>query len=160
MHYFKYKNSELYAEDIPVREIAERVGTPVYIYSQRTFLQHLNAYKDAFNGYPNTICYALKSNTNGAILRLLAKNGCGADVVSGGELHLALKAGIPPEKIVYAGVGKTEEEISRALKARILMFNIESSDEMIAIDRIAGRLKLSAPVALRVNPDIDPQTHP
>lgn len=160
MHDFKYKNSELYAEDVPVREIAEKAGTPLYIYSHNTFLRHLNAYSDAFDGHPNTICYALKANSNGAVLRLLAKNGCGADVVSGGELHLALKARIPANKIVYAGVGKTEEEIIYALKSRILMFNIESSDEMKAIDRIAGRLKVKAPIALRVNPDIDPKTHP
>jgi diaminopimelate decarboxylase len=160
MHDFKYKDSELYAEDVPVREIAEKAGTPLYIYSHSTFLRHFNAYSEAFDGHPHTICYALKANSNGAVLRLLAKNGCGADVVSGGELHLALKAGVPARKIVYAGVGKTEEEIIYALRSRILMFNIESSDEMKAIDRIAGRLKMKAPVALRVNPDIDPKTHP
>ncbi len=160
MHDFKYKNSELYAEDVPVREIAEKVGTPLYIYSHRTLLRHFNAYRTAFDGQPHTICFALKANSNISILKLLAKNGCGADVVSGGELHLALKAGIPADKIVYAGVGKTEEEIIQALKARILMFNIESSDEMMAINQIASTLKLKAPIALRVNPDIDPETHP
>lgn len=160
MHDFTYKNSELYAEDVPVREIAEKVGTPLYIYSHRTLLRHFNAYRNAFNGQPHTICFALKANSNISILKLLAKNGCGADVVSGGELHLAMKAGIPANKIVYAGVGKTEEEIIQALKARILMFNIESSDEMMAINQIASSLKLKAPVALRVNPDIDPETHP
>ncbi len=160
MHHFKYKNSELYAENTPVRKIADTVGTPLYIYSYKTLLRHLNAYKDAFAGYPNTICFALKANSNSAILRLLAKNGCGADIVSGGELFLARKAGIPPKKIVYAGVGKTEEEIMSALRSRILMFNVESSDELKAINRIARRLKLNAPIALRVNPDIDPKTHP
>jgi diaminopimelate decarboxylase len=123
-------------------------------------LRHFNAYNDAFNGQTHTICFALKANSNPAVLRLLAKNGCGADVVSGGELYLARKAGIPAKKIVYAGVGKTEDEVVRALKARILMFNIESSDEMKAINDIAGRLKTKAPIALRVNPDIDPKTHP
>ncbi len=160
MHDFKYKNSELYVEDVPVRKIAEKTGTPLYIYSHNTFIRHLTAYKDAFNGQHNTICFALKANSNSAILRLLAKNGCGADVVSGGELYLALKAGINPGKIVYAGVGKTEEEIIQALKSRILMFNIESSDEMKVIDKCAGLLKVKAPIALRVNPDIDPKTHP
>jgi diaminopimelate decarboxylase len=160
MHDFKYKNSELYAEGIPVRKIAEETGTPFYLYSYNTLLRHFNAYKNAFDGQPHTICFALKANSNISVLKLLAKNGCGADVVSGGELHLALKAGIPPKKIVYAGVGKTEEEIIKALKAKILMFNIESSDEMIAINRIAGSLNSKAPIALRVNPDIDPETHP
>lgn len=160
MHDFKYINSELYAEGVPVKNIVKEVGSPLYIYSHNTFLRHFNAYNSAFNGQPHTICFALKANSNPAVLRLLAKNGCGADVVSGGELYLALKAGIPPKKIVYAGVGKTEEEIIRALKARILMFNIESSDEMTAINEIAGRLKTRAPIALRVNPDIDPKTHP
>ncbi|HBH62900.1 MAG TPA: diaminopimelate decarboxylase [Nitrospiraceae bacterium] len=160
MHDFTYKNSELYAEAVPVRKIAESVGTPLYVYSHNTFLRHFNAYRNAFDGQPHTICFALKANSNISILKLLAKNGCGADVVSGGELHLALKAGIPPEKIVYAGVGKTEQEIVQALRAGILMFNMESSDEMLAINEIAGRLKKKAPVALRVNPDIDPETHP
>ncbi len=160
MHYFQYKNSELYAEDVPVSRIVKKAGTPLYIYSHKTFLKHLNAYKNAFNGYNHTICFALKANSNGAILRLLAKNGSGADVVSGGELFLALKAGIPAEKIVYAGVGKTDDEIAFALKSRILMFNVESSDELKAINRVAARLGVSAPIALRVNPDIDPKTHP
>jgi len=160
MHNFLYKHSELYAEDVPVREIAAAVGTPFYLYSHNTLLRHLDAYRSAFNGQPHTICFALKANSNIAVLKVLAKNGSGADVVSGGELYLALKAGIAPEKIVYAGVGKTEKEIIQALKARILMFNIESSDEMQAINRIAGSLKVRAPIALRVNPDIDPETHP
>jgi len=160
MHFFKYKKSELYAEDVPVRKIAEQVGTPLYIYSEKTLLRHLKSYQQAFDGYPSTICYALKANSNLAVLRLLAKNGCGADVVSGGELFLAKKAGIPSSKIVYAGVGKTDEEIAAALKARIMMFNVESSDELKAIDRVAGQLKVKAPIALRVNPDIDPKTHP
>ena len=160
MHDFKYRNSELYAEGVPVRKIAEQAGTPVYIYSHNTLLRHLNAYKDAFDGQPHIICFALKANSNPAVLRTLAKNGGGADVVSGGELYLALKAGIPARMIVYAGVGKTDEEIARALKARILMFNVESSDEMAAIDRVAGSLNVKAPIALRVNPDIDPKTHP
>jgi len=160
MHDFKYKNSELYAEDVPIRKIVEKVGTPLYIYSHKTVLGHLNAFKKAFNNYPHIICFALKANSNIALLRLLARNGSGADVVSGGELFIALKAGIPAKKIVYAGVGKTEEEIAYALKSRILMFNVESADELRVIDYIAGKLKLKAPIALRVNPDIDTPTHP
>lgn len=160
MHYFRYKNNELYAEDVPVTEVVAAFGTPLYIYSYNTLLRHFKAYDDAFDGVPHIICFALKANTNSAILRLIAKNGGGADIVSGGELFRALKAGISPKKIVYAGVGKTEEEIRYALKSGILMFNIESEDEVYEIDRIAGNMGVIAPIALRVNPDIDPETHP
>lgn len=160
MHYFRYKDNELYAEDVPVTELVAAFGTPLYIYSYNTLLRHFKAYDDAFDGVPHIICFALKANTNSAILRLLAKNGGGADIVSGGELFRALKASINPKKIVYAGVGKTEEEIRYALKSRILMFNIESEDEVYEIDRIAGSMGVIAPIALRVNPDIDPETHP
>ncbi|MBZ0155056.1 MAG: diaminopimelate decarboxylase [Alphaproteobacteria bacterium] len=160
MHYFQYKGGELYAEDVPVREIVSRFGSPVYIYSYQTLLRHLKAYHEAFDGFPHIVCFALKANSNTAIVRLLAQNGGGADVVSGGELFRALKAGVPPKRIVYAGVGKTGEEIRYALKSRILMFNVESADELREMDRIAGEMKVKAPIALRINPDIDPQTHP
>ncbi len=160
MHYFKYRDNTLYVEDVPVRELAKIYGTPLYIYSYTTLLRHFKAYDEAFNGVPHIICYALKANTNSTILRLLAKNGGGADIVSGGELFRALKAGIPPKKIVYAGVGKTEDEIVYAIKSGILMFNIESEEEVYEINRIAGNMGIKAPVALRVNPDIDPETHP
>ncbi|MBI4846986.1 MAG: diaminopimelate decarboxylase [Nitrospirae bacterium] len=160
MNCFNYKKSELYAENVPVKKIVEAAGSPVYIYSHDTLVNHYKAYEEAFDGYPNVICFALKANSNPAILRLLAKSGSGADVVSGGELFFALKAGIPAKKIVYAGVGKTEKEIAYALKSGILMFNIESSDELTAIDRIAGKLGVKAPIALRVNPDINASTHP
>ncbi len=160
MHFFKYRNMALYAENVPVRALAETYGTPLYVYSYQTLLNHFLAYDNAFHGLPHLVCFALKANTNRALIRLLSKLGGGADVVSGGELYRALKAGIPPGKIVYAGVGKTEEEIRYALKSGILMFNVESGDEFHEIDRIAGSLKLKAPIALRVNPDIDPQTHP
>jgi len=160
MHFFAYKNGELYAEDVPVAALAEKYGTPLYIYSHQTVERHFQAYDDAYRHYPHIICYALKANSSGAILRLLAKQGCGADIVSGGELFRARRAGIPGDRIVYAGVGKTEKEIRSALKAGILMFNVESVDELREIDRVAGTMKLKAPVALRINPDIDPQTHP
>ena len=160
MHFFTYKGSELYAEDVPVRLLAEKYGTPLYVYSYNTILRHFKAYDDAFESYPHIICYALKANTNGAVLKLLAKNGGGADIVSGGELFRALRAGISPSKIVYAGVGKTETEIKAALKSGILMFNVESEDELREIDRVAGTMKMKAPVALRINPDINAQTHP
>ena len=160
MHLFKYRADELYAEEVPVKKLAEKYGTPLYIYSYNTLLRHFRAYDDAFNDYPHIICFAIKSNSNTAILRLFAKNGGGADIVSGGELYVALKAGMKPEKIVYAGVGKTEDEIRFALKSKILMFNVESEDELRGIDRVAGKMERRAPVALRINPDIDPETHP
>ncbi len=160
MHFFNYKNGELYAEDVPVRDIVARFGSPVYIYSASTLVRHFRAYGEAFKGMPHIVCYALKANSNSALLRLFAKHEAGADVVSGGELFRALKAGISAKKIVYAGVGKTEEEIRYALKSRILMFNAESENELREIDRIARDMGLKAPIALRINPDIDPQTHP
>lgn len=160
MHFFRYRNGELYAEDVPVRKIAEAYGTPLYLYSYHTLLRHFRAYDDAFDGVPHIICFALKANSNISLLRLFAKNGGGADVVSGGEIFRALKAGLSPRKIVYAGVGKTEEEIRYALKSKILMFNVESESELMEIDRIAGIMKVKAPISLRVNPDIDPGTHP
>lgn len=160
MHFFTYKGKELYAEDVPVKSLAEQYGTPLYIYSYKTLSKHFHAYAEAYHDFPHIICYALKANSNGAILRLLAKDGCGADIVSGGELFRAMKAGISPDKIVYAGVGKTEEEIRSALRAGILMFNVESADELREIDRVAGILRTKAPVALRINPDIDAKTHP
>ncbi|MEW6675924.1 MAG: diaminopimelate decarboxylase [Nitrospirota bacterium] len=160
MHLFRYHGNELFAEDVPVKKLAEEYGTPLYIYSYNTLLRHFRAYTDAFNDYPHIICFAIKSNANSAILRLFAKNGGGADIASGGELYIALRAGIPPEKIVYAGVGKTEEEIRFALRSRILMFNVESEDELREINRVAGIANIKAPVALRINPDIDTETHP
>ncbi len=160
MHFFQYKKGELYAEEVPVREIAAKYGTPVYIYSASTLVRHFKAYDEAFDGKHHIICFALKANSNAAIIRLFAKHGAGADVVSGGELFRALKAGIPAKKIVYAGVGKTADEIRFALKSKILMFNVESENELREIDRIAADMKVKASIALRINPDIDPQTHP
>ena len=160
MHFFKYHRNELFAEDVAVKALAEKYGTPLYVYSYNTLLRHFRAYSDAFNYYPHIICFALKANPNISILRLFAKYGGGADIVSGGELYKALKAGIPSQKIVYAGVGKTEEEIHLSLRSKILMFNVESEDELREINRIAGIMRRKAPVALRINPDIDPETHP
>ena len=160
MHLFQYKNGELHAEGVPLRDIIAQVGTPTYIYSHATLVRHLKAYEDAFRGVPHVTCFALKANSNAAVVKLLAKHGGGADIVSGGELFRALRAGVPPRKIVYAGVGKTEEEIRYALKSKILMLNVESEDELREIDRIAGEMKVKAPIAFRINPDIDPLTHP
>ncbi len=160
MNLFKFRAGELYAEDVPVRQLAEKYGTPLYVYSYNTFLRHFKAYDEAFDGYPHIICFAVKSNSNAAVLGIFAKHGGGADIVSGGELYVALKAGISPRKIVYAGVGKTEAEIRSALKTKVLMFNVESEDELMEIDRVAGKMRTKAAIALRINPDIDPQTHP
>ena len=160
MHHFNYQAGELYCENVPVRRIAARVGTPFYLYSTATLEHHFRVFEAAFHGFPHLVCFAVKANANLAILRLFAKLGAGADIVSGGELHRALAAGVDPGKIVYSGVGKRPEEIRAALKAGILSFNLESSQEMEEINRIAGRLKLKAPVSLRINPDIDARTHP
>jgi diaminopimelate decarboxylase len=160
MHQFIYQGKELYCEGIPIRKIADDVGTPFYLYSLTTLLNHYRAYDSAFSEIPHLISYAVKANSNLAVLRLIAKEGGGADIVSGGELYRALAAGIEPQKIVFAGVGKTAEEIRYALKTDILMFNVESSQELLLIDTIARDLKLKARVALRVNPDVDPKTHP
>ena len=160
MHNFEYRQGELYCEQVPVSQIAKQVGTPCYVYSHATLIRHIRAYDSAFRNIPHLIAFAMKANSNLAILRLMAKEGSGVDIVSGGELFRALKAGVPPSKIVFAGVGKNADEIRDALKAGILMFNIESSAEMHALNDVAASLGKTAPVALRINPDIDPKTHP
>ena len=160
MHHFNYQSGELYCENVPVRRIAAQVGTPFYLYSTATLEHHFRVFEAAFHGFPHLVCFAVKANANLAILRLFARLGAGADIVSGGELHRALAAGVDPGKIVYSGVGKRPDEIRAALKAGILSFNLESSQEMEEINRIAGRLKKKARVSLRINPDIDARTHP
>jgi len=157
---FRYQDGEFQCEAVPFRKIAEEVGTPCYVYSHARLLRQYRAFDSAFNDVPHITAYAIKANSNIAILRLLAKEGAGGDIVSGGELYRALLAGIPPQRIVFAGVGKTDDEIRYALKSDILMFNVESSAELLAIDRVAGELHRKARVALRINPDIDPHTHP
>src|SRR3990172_5895058 len=129
MHEFRYQNQELHCEQIPISAVAKKVGTPFYLYSHQTLLKHYRAYDSAFSATPHIVAYAVKANANLAILRLFAKEGGGADIVSGGELYRALKAGIDPQKVVFAGVGKSREEIQEALKANILLFNVESSQE-------------------------------
>ena len=160
MHHFQYRENELYAEEVPVRQIARKVGTPFYLYSAATLRRHYRVFDQAFKTLPHLVCYAVKANSNLAVLRLLAREGAGADIVSGGELFRALKAGIPAEKIVFSGVGKTAREIRLALKAGILMFNVESLEELKSIARIARKMKKKAPIAIRVNPDVNPKTHP
>ncbi len=160
MHYFEYKNNELCCEEVPIQKIAESVGTPFYLYSYQTLARHFRVFDAAFGNYPHVICFSVKANSNLAVLSLFAAMGGGADIVSYGELFRALKVGIDPKKIVFSGVGKTEGEIEQALVAGVLMFNIESEEELWKIDGVAGRIKTMASVALRVNPDVDPQTHP
>lgn len=160
MHHFHYREGTLYAEDAAIPVIAQAVGTPFYLYSNATLTHHYNAFDGAFAAVPHLTCFALKANPNLALLRLLGRLGSGADIVSGGELYRALQAGIPPGKVVYSGVGKSEAEIEFALKKKILLLNVESPEELRLIDQVAGRLKKKAPIAIRVNPDIDPKTHP
>jgi len=157
---FRYQGGELYCEAVPLRTIAEQVGTPCYVYSHATVLRQFRSFDSAFNEVPHLVAYAIKANSTLALLRLLAREGAGADIVSGGELYRALQAGIEPQRIVFAGVGKSDGEIRDALQSNILMFNVESSAELRAIDRVAGEMKTRARVALRINPDIDPKTHP
>jgi diaminopimelate decarboxylase len=160
MHHFVYRNDELYCENVPIRTIAREVGTPCYIYSHETLKQHFTVFDGSFQNMPHRTCYSVKANGNLAILGLFAALGGGADIVSGGELFRARKAGIAANRIVYSGVGKTQAEIDYALRENILMFNIESDQELEAIDRRAAALNVKAGIALRVNPDVDPKTHP
>lgn len=160
MHSFEYHHGELYCEQVPVSRIAKELGTPCYIYSYETLVRHFHAYDNAFKNIPHLIAFAMKANSNLAILRLMAREGSGVDIVSGGELFRALKAGVPASKIVFAGVGKTAGEIRDALNADILMFNVESTAELHAINQVAVEVGRKARIALRINPDIDPKTHP
>ena len=160
MKHFEYRNGELHCEGVALRAIADAVGTPAYIYSRAALLENLAAYDRAFAPIPHLVCYAMKANSNLGVLATLARAGAGADIVSGGELYRALRAGVPPQKIIFAGVGKSREEMREALKAEILLFNVESLSELRALNETAQEMGVLAPVALRVNPDVDPQTHP
>jgi len=159
MDYFHYENNRLYCEEVLVSDIAEEVGTPFYLYSHRTLVEHYRKLDKALESIDHLICFSLKSNASLAVCRSLVNEGSGADIVSGGELYKAIKAGFKPQNIVFAGVGKTEAEIEYALNSEILMFNAESMSEAMAIDRVAGRLNKKARIALRVNPDVDAGTH-
>src|SRR5262245_1439463 len=160
MNHFEYRNGEMFAEAVPLKRIAKEVGTPAYVYSLATLRRHFNVFEQAFAKVPHIICFSVKANSNLALLRAFARLGSGFDIVSGGELFRALKAGGDPKKIVFSGVGKKKDEIEAALAAGILMFNVESEDELTALNEIAAGIGKRAPVSLRVNPDVDPQTHP
>jgi len=160
MHHFHYVGDNLHCEDVPVADIAEAVGTPLYLYSNATLRKHFRAFDNAFDGIPHLTCFSVKSNSNLAILRLFASEGGGVDIVSGGELYRALKAKVDPRKIVFSGVGKQPEDMAYALKSKILMFNVESPQELLQLNDVARSLDTKAPIAIRVNPDVDPKTHP
>ncbi|MDR2017544.1 MAG: diaminopimelate decarboxylase [Syntrophobacterales bacterium] len=160
MNYCQYRNGELYCEDVPVAKIAKATGTPVYIYSYKTLERRFLAFEDAFRATPHLTCYSCKACSNLSILKIIGSLGGGVDIVSGGELFRALKAGISGRKTVFSGVGKTEEEIVAAVKADVLMINVESEDELDVVGRVASRMKKAVPVSVRVNPEIDAKTHP
>ena len=160
MHHFAMKRGEMVCEEVPLGRIADAVGTPVYVYSHATLSHHYGVFDRVFSGTPHLICYSMKANPNGSVIRTFTNLGSGVDIVSGGELSRALAAGTPPSKIVYSGVGKMEWEIEEALRRGILMFNVESRQELETIDAIARKMRRRAPIALRVNPDVDPKTHP
>ncbi len=159
MNHFEYKNGELFCEDVAVAAIAKEVGTPFYLYSRATLKRHFLAFDSGFADINHLTCFAVKSCSNIAILSLFGNLGGGADIVSGGELFRALKAGVDPQKIIYSGVGKTEEELRYGLKAGILLFNVESQQELLRLNRVAGEMGVTAPVSFRVNPDVDAKTH-
>jgi len=160
MHHFEYRDGNLYCEQVPIETIAREVGTPFYCYSHATLSRHFRAFDNAFGEVEHLTCFSVKSCSNIAILNLFASMGAGMDIVSGGELYRALKAGVPAEKIVFSGVGKTENELIYGLKVGILIFNLESPQEMYFLNDCAARLGRRAPIAIRVNPDVDPKTHP
>ncbi|KJJ85070.1 diaminopimelate decarboxylase [Candidatus Omnitrophus magneticus] len=159
MNEFKYKGNILYCEDVSILDIVKDYSTPFYLYSHRTIVDHFLKIKNAFSAIDPLICFSMKANSNLNICKALLNEGCGLDIVSGGELYKALKIGCPPSKIVYASVGKTEEEIETAIRKKIFSFNVESIPELIMIDTVARRLKTKPRVALRVNPDVKPDTH-
>ncbi|WP_314791799.1 diaminopimelate decarboxylase [Aggregatibacter aphrophilus] len=160
MDFFQYQHHQLMAENLPVKQLAEQFGTPLYIYSKATLERHWHAFDKAFGEHPHLVCYAVKSNPNIAILNVMAKLGSGFDIVSQGELERVLAAGGDPAKVVFSGVAKSEPEITRALEIGIRCFNVESEAELLRINEVAGRLGKTAPISLRVNPDVDAHTHP
>ena len=159
MEPFQYRGGELHCDGVPLRRVAATVGTPTYVYSKTAALESFHAYDRAFASVPHAVFYAVKANSNLALLAALARAGAGADIASGGELYRALRAGVPAKRVLFAGVGKTREEMREALKAEILMFNVESAAELRTLDQVAQEMGVRAPVSLRVNPDVDPQTH-
>jgi diaminopimelate decarboxylase len=159
MHHFSYRNGVLHAEDVSLDVIARDVETPFYCYSTATLTRHYQVFAEAFSDIDALVCYAMKANSNQAVLATLARRGAGMDIVSEGELRRALAAGVPGDRIVFSGVGKTREEMAAALAARILCFNVESEPELEALSSVATEMGLEAPISIRVNPDVDAKTH-
>ena len=160
MDFFQYKNDRLYAENLPVQQLAEQFGTPLYVYSRATLERHWHAFDSALGEHPHLICFAVKSCSNIGVLSVMAKLGSGFDIVSQGELERVLAAGGDPSKVVFSGVAKSREEIMRGLEVGIRCFNVESLSELKHINLIAGEMGKIAPISLRVNPDVDAHTHP
>ncbi|MBW2553208.1 MAG: diaminopimelate decarboxylase [Deltaproteobacteria bacterium] len=160
MHDFQYHQNELYCEEVPINKIADKVGTPFYLYSNHTLENHFKVFDSAFNGIDHLTCFSVKANSNLTVLKIFVNLGGGVDIVSGGELFRALNSGVDPSKVVFSGVGKGIKELEYALEAGILMFNVESTQELTTINQVAQRIGRKAKIALRVNPHIDPQTHP
>jgi len=159
MHDFQYKDKDLYCENVKVQDVADEIGTPFYLYSHKTLVDHFTKLKKAFQPVNPLICFSMKSNSNLAVLKALVKKGGGLDIVSGGELFRALKAGVDPKKIVFAGVGKSRHEIRDAIRKGILLFNVESPSEIVVINEIAGQMKKRVNVSLRINPDVSASSH-
>lgn len=160
MDYFEYRDGNLFAEDVNVNELAKAYGTPAYVYSRATFERHFKAFDEALSSVPHLVCYAVKANSNLAVLNVLARMGSGFDIVSGGELERVLAAGGEAGKIVFSGVGKSREEMQRALEVGIYCFNVESEDELKVLNDVAGSMNKVATISIRVNPDVDAKTHP
>jgi diaminopimelate decarboxylase len=160
MHDFQYHQNELYCEEVPINKIADKVGTPFYLYSNHTLENHFKVFDSAFNGIDHLTCFSVKANSNLTVLKIFVNLGGGVDIVSGGELFRALNSGVDPSKVVFSGVGKGIKELEYALEAGILMFNVESTQELTTLNQVAQRIGRKAKIALRVNPHIDPQTHP
>lgn len=159
MDHFLYRNGALYAEDVAITDIAASVGTPFYVYSSATLIRHFKLFDEALAGTDHLVCFAMKSNSNLAVLKLLADQGAGMDVVSGGEYARARAVGVPGDRIVFSGVGKTREEMRLALEGGIRQFNVESEPEMVALNEVALSMGVTAPITIRVNPDVDAKTH-
>jgi diaminopimelate decarboxylase len=159
MHHFAYRNGVMHAEDVDLTALAREVGTPFYCYSTATLERHYRVFAEAFSDVPSLVCFALKANSNQAVIATLAKLGAGADIVSGGELSRALAAGVPANKIVFSGIGKTREEMAAALRAGIYCFNVESEPELRALSEVASSMGATASVSVRINPDVDAKTH-
>ena len=160
MDYFNFKGNELFAEDLKVTELAKQFGTPLYVYSKATLTRHMHAFEDSLNGKKHLVCFAVKACSNLAVINVMAKLGAGFDIVSEGELRRVIAAGGDPKKVVYSGVGKSESEIEFALSQGINCLNIESEEEIDTVIKVAKKLNVVAPVALRVNPGVDAKTHP